>query len=156
MSVVYVDCSSKEISCAKIGFQSATVYLPSGNSTLQDGIEIHSLNYLEIATEVLSQLPEAELVDKDSLEVKIVVSRVLLFCNLIFIIILQAIRQKLVEDLGQDWLIYFTESGDDSSFSDLQYRRLPALLPHVKLGRINCNESEELCKYVFEFQTKWN
>lgn len=52
------------------------------------------------------------------------------------------------EELGQDWLIYFTESQDSSRFADLQYRRLPALLPHIKLGHINCNQSEELCKYV--------
>lgn len=69
MSVAYVDCSSKEISCSKIGFQSATIYLPPGNVTLQDGIEIHSLNYLEIATQVLQQLPDAELLDNESLEV---------------------------------------------------------------------------------------
>ena len=67
--MTYVDCSSKEISCSKIGFQSATVYLPSGNCTLQDGIEIHSLNYLEIATQILGQLPEAELVNDESLVV---------------------------------------------------------------------------------------
>lgn len=64
-----MDCSSKDISCSKIGFQSATVYLPPGNGTLQDSIEIHSLNYLEIATQILGQLPEAELFDKESLEV---------------------------------------------------------------------------------------
>lgn len=69
VAVAYVDCSSKDISCSKTGFQSATVYLPSGNSTLQAGIEIHSLNYLEIATQILGQLPEAELVDEESLEV---------------------------------------------------------------------------------------
>lgn len=69
VEVAYVDCSSKDISCSKIGFQSATIYLPSGNDTLQNGIEIHSLNYLEIATQILRQLPEAELVDEKSLEV---------------------------------------------------------------------------------------
>lgn len=69
MSIAYVDCSSKEISCAKIGYQSGTVFLPSGNATLKDGIEIHSLNYLEIATQVLEQLPDAKLVDAESLEV---------------------------------------------------------------------------------------
>ena len=67
--MAYVDCSSKDISCAKIGFQSATVYLPSGNSTLQGSIEIHSIIYLEIATQILEQLPEAELVNEESLEV---------------------------------------------------------------------------------------
>lgn len=51
-----------------------------------------------------------------------------------------------MEDLGQDWLIHFAEKQDNASFSELQYRRLPALLPHVKLGRINCNEFKELCK----------
>lgn len=69
MAVAYVDCSSKEISCSNIGFQSATIYLPLGNDTLRNGIEIHSLNYLEIATQILRQLPEAELVDEESLEV---------------------------------------------------------------------------------------
>lgn len=60
---------------------------------------------------------------------------------------MQTIYRNLVEDLGQDWLIHFTDGQDSSSFTDLQYRRLPALLPHVKLGRVHCNESEELCKY---------
>lgn len=69
MSVTYVDCSSKDIACSKIGYKSGTVYLPSGNSTLKDGIEIHSLNYLEIATQVLEQLPDAELVDEESIKV---------------------------------------------------------------------------------------
>lgn len=125
VEVAYVDCSSKDISCSKIGFQSATIYLPSGNDTLQNGIEIHSLNYLEIATQILRQLPEAELVDEKSLE---------------------NIHGKLFEDLGQDWLVYFTENQEYQSFVDLQYRRLPALLPHIKLGRINCNKSAEVCK----------
>ena len=68
-SVAYIDCSSKEISCSKIGYQSATIYLPPGNATLEQATEIHSLNYLEIAAQVLEQLPDAELLDKDSLEV---------------------------------------------------------------------------------------
>lgn len=70
VSLAYVDCSSKEMSCTKIGFQSATVYLPAGNATLQQGgVEIHSLNYLEIASQVLEQLPDAQLLDEESLKV---------------------------------------------------------------------------------------
>lgn len=69
VSVAYVDCSSKDISCTKIGFQSATVYLPAGNATMQEGTEIHSLNYLEIAGQILEHLPEAELVDQETLQV---------------------------------------------------------------------------------------
>ncbi len=69
VSVAYIDCSSKDISCSKLGYQSATVYLPAGNSTLQEGTEIHSLNYLEIAAQVLEQLPDAEILDQEGLEV---------------------------------------------------------------------------------------
>ena len=36
---------------------------------MQEGTEIHSLNYLEIAGQVLEHLPEAELVDQEGLEV---------------------------------------------------------------------------------------
>ena len=85
MSVAYIDCSSKDISCSKIGFQSATVYLPSGNSTMQEGTEIHSLNYLEIAAQILEHLPDAELVDQESLEAILQLTSSPFFYNLIIL-----------------------------------------------------------------------
>ena len=69
--VAYIDCSSKEISCKKIGIQSGTVFLPAGNSTLEQGQEIHSLNYQEIATQVLEQLPDAQNLEDADVEVTI-------------------------------------------------------------------------------------
>ena len=65
-------------------------------------------------------------------------------CNDSLIIILKAIHKKLVEDLGQDWIIYLRKSRDDSSFSNFQYKRLPTLPPYVNLGCINCNNLEDL------------
>ena len=77
MSVAYIDCSSKDISCSKIGFQSATVYL--------EGTEIHSLNYLEIAAQILEHLPDAELVDQESLEAILQLTSSPFFYNLIIL-----------------------------------------------------------------------
>jgi len=55
---------------------------------------------------------------------------------------------KLLDELGPDWLIYFTEGSTDSnSFSTLLYRRLPVLLPRMNIGQVNCQNSKELCKY---------
>ena len=49
---------------------------------MQDGTEIHSLNYLEIAGQILEHLPEAELVDQETLEV---ISCYRIFITLIFL-----------------------------------------------------------------------
>ena len=128
VSVAYVDCSSNDISCKKQGIQSGTVFLPAGNSTqlLQDGLEIHTLNYLEIATQVFEQLPDVQLIDEAGV---------------------QLVLHKLRDDIGPDWLILFSEGATDySSFLTLQYRRLPVLLPKFKLARVDCQVSDALCR----------
>lgn len=57
--------------------------------------------------------------------------------------------QRLKSDLGPDWLIQFTEGQNNfGGFSYLLYRRLPVLLPRMKIGRIDCKSSSELCRYV--------
>lgn len=70
VSVAFVDCSSKEISCDELGFTSATVFVTEGNSTLNQDMEIHSLSYQEIAKEVLEQLPDFQLLEEVEVEVE--------------------------------------------------------------------------------------
>ena len=65
----FVDCSSKEISCEDSGLESSIVFLPAGNVSLNEAVEVNSLNYEEIAKQVLVQLPDAELIDEEMLKV---------------------------------------------------------------------------------------
>ena len=69
MSVAFIDCSSEQISCTQFDFESGIVYLPPGNAKFQQGTEIHGLDYLVIATEILQQLPDAKLMDHQDINV---------------------------------------------------------------------------------------
>jgi len=45
------------------------IYLPAGNGTLEQGTEIHSLDYIEIASLILQQLPDAQLILQHDMDV---------------------------------------------------------------------------------------
>ena len=67
--VAFIDCSSSKISCSQLNVESEIIYLPAGNATLRQGTEIHSLDYVEIASAILQLLPDAQLMQQRDIEV---------------------------------------------------------------------------------------
>lgn len=69
VSVAFLDCSSTQISCSNLNIEPGIIYLPAGKGTLDQGIEIHKLDYIEIASAILRQLPNAQLMQQLDIDV---------------------------------------------------------------------------------------
>lgn len=121
-NVAVVNChsgSAKNI-CKKLKIDAGTYYFGAGQVAKGKGIPINSLDSKEIMLAVLSQMPEMRTLDKEEF-------------------------QEIISDLqvhkGHPWLIHFVQ-GD---VHDLDLRKLPALIPEIEVGRVNCRQLQTRC-----------
>lgn len=121
VNVGTLSCHQNEDVCGKLGVEHGTYFYQPEKVLKDEGNKISSLNAQEIAHQVLSWLP-----DVDSLDSKT----------------LKKIISRLKTGQKKDWLIHFVE-GDGSQ--DIEFRKLPAMLDDVKIGRVDCRKLREEC-----------
>nr|XP_045618759.1 dnaJ homolog subfamily C member 10-like isoform X1 [Procambarus clarkii] len=130
VTVGFVECFKEKDLCFTLGVQSGIKFFDIGEIQSGHGTEISSLNAQEIAREVLGLLPEMKLVDED---------------------MYKDIRQKLEShEESTSWLIHFSGDSDDDAF---EIRKLPALLPSLNLGRIECSRMKKQCDELYIAKT---
>eukprot|EP00794_Sanderia_malayensis_P017549 gene17549-19299_t len=135
VTVLDVDCVVEKKLCQSLGQTSGVVFYAIGNITKDSGTTIQSLHAKEILTEVLGLLPEPTEINDESFP---------------------RIQEEInnADEKAEPWLVIFL-GGSDSDDSNLELKKISALVPHVKLGSIKCTNSPALCKkfYVAKFPT---
>ncbi|XP_076088842.1 dnaJ homolog subfamily C member 10-like [Mytilus galloprovincialis] len=129
VNVASVDCHKDEKFCEKLGIEHGTYYYPTAEVAKDEGKKISSLNAQEIAYQVLSWLPDVDNLDSKTLK---------------------KIINRLKTGQHHTWLIHFVE-GDGSQ--DIEFRKLPAMLEGIKIGRVDCKKLRSECNelHVMKF-----
>ncbi|KAL3855342.1 hypothetical protein ACJMK2_014558 [Sinanodonta woodiana] len=121
-NVASLDCHrTNEKLCQDLGNTDGTVFYNPGEVQEGKGLKITSLVAQEIATQVLSQLPDVT--DLDTAK-------------------FQDIREKLNHGQEKAWLVHFVEGSEGR---DLELRKLPVLLKDLKVGRVDCQQNRHIC-----------
>ncbi|XP_068227314.1 dnaJ homolog subfamily C member 10-like [Palaemon carinicauda] len=130
VNIGVVVCFQDKELCSKFKMESGLKFFDVDKIESGSGKLISSLNAQEIAREVLALLPEMTLLDDASYK---------------------NIRQAL--DSREDnvsWLVQFSSGNDDDT---LEIRKLPALLPSLNLGRIDCSAMKVQCDDLYIAKT---
>ncbi|XP_065332909.1 dnaJ homolog subfamily C member 10-like [Cloeon dipterum] len=120
MTVAHVECEKYESFCEVMGASSGTAVWP----TKQDShpVFLGGLEAQEIVNQVLYHLPEPPIITLKDFE---------------------DLHEKLQDGASEPWLLYFHMGEPESARLDL--RKLPAKLPGIRIGRVNCGQSHQLC-----------
>jgi len=134
-SVGVVECGQDPQLCTSLGRQEdgagdVLVYLPrglqdqEGRVVLEAGVEDHR----GVAAEVLAAIPALTKLDTEAF---------------------QEMRRRLDKEVAPGWLVVFTQGGDSSP----QYKKLPSLLPRLRVGAVDCRTSHSTCDelYILRF-----
>ncbi|KAG8229702.1 hypothetical protein J437_LFUL009827 [Ladona fulva] len=122
VNVGYVDCSTQEKLCLSMGTKTSTQYYDTGVVKKGKSMKIKGVESKEIANEVLSQLPEATKLNREDFE---------------------DMKTQLSLGSKSNWLVYFHLGELEEN---LELKKLPALLPLFRIGRINCGRTPGLCQ----------
>jgi DnaJ homolog subfamily C member 10 len=120
MRVAHIDCEKYSNFCEKLGASSGTAVWPTKSDT--NPVFLPGLEAQEILNQVLSHLSEPPLITLKDFE---------------------DLQDKLVGGESEAWLLYFHIGEPESA--RLELRRFPAKLPGMRIGRVNCGQSAELC-----------
>lgn len=82
---------------------------------------VESLDGKEIVKEVLDYLPNEEVISWDTLK---------------------SIRENITAGKESPWLLHFVKSSDKEN---LEFRKLPSLLPEMHVGKLNCDQQVDAC-----------
>ncbi|KAF4519513.1 hypothetical protein B566_EDAN010698 [Ephemera danica] len=118
--VGHVDCELHPTLCERLGASSGTAVWTAkskGAPSFVPGLEAQ-----ELLAQVLALLPEPPLLNDDD------------FVEM---------QTQLERGLSSSWLLYFHLGEPESARLDL--RRLPAKLPALRVGRVDCARSSNLC-----------
>ncbi|XP_048776636.2 dnaJ homolog subfamily C member 10-like [Ostrea edulis] len=115
-------CKHNENLCAKLGREHGIIYYGTDDVAKDKGTEISGSDPQEIAFQVMSQLPDVKNLDKD---------------------IFENIVRKMSNGQDKDWLVHFV---DDEEHQDIEFRKLPAMLPQFRVGRVNCRKLWNVCR----------
>ncbi|KAJ3592386.1 hypothetical protein NHX12_007513 [Muraenolepis orangiensis] len=123
--VGWMDCSSKTQLCESFQVTSgATAFFPPGSSLQQQGsvLWLQTLDSREIYNQVISHLPDLQLLTKDTFQNKLAHHR---------------------------WLVSFT-FGENNMASN-EHKKLQAMLrkDHIQVGRVDCRADTELCRSLY-------
>ncbi|XP_066942264.1 dnaJ homolog subfamily C member 10-like [Macrobrachium rosenbergii] len=130
VNIGHVICSKDHKLCSKFDMKSGLKFFDVDKIESGDGKLISSLDAQEIAREILALLPEMTLLDESSYK---------------------NIRQKLdSREENVSWLVQFSSGNDDDT---LEIRKLPALLPSLNLGRIDCSTMKVQCDDLYIAKT---
>lgn len=125
VKVGWMDCSTQEQLCESFQVTTgATGLFPPGSSLDQQGsvLWLKTLDSREIYNQVISHLPDLELLTRDSFKNKLARHR---------------------------WLVSFTFG--DTSHTSNEYKKLKAALrnDHIQVGRVDCISDSELCESLY-------
>ncbi|KAK3756722.1 hypothetical protein RRG08_018446 [Elysia crispata] len=128
VNVGTVNCDKEASICKKLDHQHGTYYYKAGKVYKENEMEITSLYAKDVATAVMHELPDMEVIDKATLE------------------------DVVKKDRMESWLIHFVEG---SGQQDLELRKLPAMLRDYNVGRADCTIMGGLCNqlHVHKFPT---
>ncbi|KAK3083050.1 hypothetical protein FSP39_012593 [Pinctada imbricata] len=131
VNVAIIGCNNNEKLCKKLGHDYGTVYYDAGSFNKDSGVKITSLHAQDIALQVLSQLPDVMYLDKETFK---------------------KILGRVQDGQRKAWLIHFVDKDDDH---DIEYRKLPAMLPTINVGRVNCKKLWDECQslHINKFPT---
>ena len=121
-----VDCGLDQAVCSKLRGdekEANILFLPdglAGERRVALSSSVH--DYREVAEEVLRILPEITKLTKDSYN---------------------EMRRRLEKDIGPSWLIQFINSETGENLHD---KKISALIPRQRFGRVDCQELAELCR----------
>lgn len=115
-------CKHNENLCEKLGREHGIIYYGTDGVEKDKGIEIAGADPQEIAFQVMSQLPDVQNVNKD---------------------VFENIVRKMTKGQEKDWLIHFV---DDEEHQDIEFRKLPAMLPEFRVGRVHCRKLWDICR----------
>ncbi|CAG5121544.1 unnamed protein product [Candidula unifasciata] len=119
VNVGRVNCHQEGKLCSKLDQGHGTFFYPDSSINTNSRLELTSLYARDIATAVLEQLPDVEIIRQETL---------------------QNIHDKNRETT---WLIHFV---NQNGKQDLELRKLPALLKQYRVGRADCSEMQQLCQ----------
>ena len=126
-----VDCTLDPAVCHKLrgdlgeggeGEEADLLYLPQGLEGETISLTASASDYRAVAEEVLTLMPDITRLSRESFT---------------------EMRRRLDRDIGPAWLVQFTngELGED-----LQYKKVPALIPRQRLARLDCSDLAEICR----------
>ncbi|XP_047492349.1 dnaJ homolog subfamily C member 10-like [Penaeus chinensis] len=125
-----VECFQQKSLCSSLGMKSGLKFFEVDQIRKGQGTVIPSLNVQEIAKEVLALLPEMKKLDEET------------FKN---------IRRNLeMREETVAWLMHFSSDSDDDTF---EIRKLPGLLPSLKMGQVDCSLLKKLCDDLYIAKT---
>lgn len=130
VGVAVVNCHLLS-SCSSMtdGIKSSVVYwqkAPNGNSWSARSIRSSHYNPQDVLKEVLDYLPDLIQLDSDGFK---------------------DMNKELETDSNSlPWLVYFHIGA--SSELDLDVKKLPAMLPEMRVGRVNCGRHSDICVQV--------
>lgn len=119
VNVGMIDCHSDEDLCDKLGHEHGTYFYQTKDMQRGHGLEIPSLVVREVAMTILQQLPDVTVLDGPGFED-----------------IIEQVRKR-----RKPWLIHFIEE----EVTDLELRKLPVMLSHMNVGRVNCQFLRSKC-----------
>ncbi|XP_071441753.1 dnaJ homolog subfamily C member 10-like [Hetaerina americana] len=122
VTVGHVDCETQAKLCKRLDPTSSLQYYGAGKVVKGKSQQISSDDTKEIATEILSKLPEATILDREGFE---------------------DMKMQLTLGSKSNWLVYFHLGEMEGS---LELKKLPALLTSFHIGRINCIREATLCQ----------
>jgi len=121
--VAHVDCEKYDSFCGKLGASSGTAVWPTKSDT--NPYFLPGLEAQEIQTQALAHLAEPPHITLKDFE---------------------DLQEKLVDGTSESWLLYFHMGEPESARLDL--RKFPAKLPGMRIGRVNCGQSSQLCMNI--------
>lgn len=120
-----VYCQQDPSVCQKLrreGEEGNVIFFPEGlNKVKGKNLQVSSQDHKEISVMVLLLLPEATKLDE---------------------VAFAEMKKRLKKEIGPSWLVQFVNGNNGD---DLSFKKLPALMPRLRIGQVNCKTDRSIC-----------